>query len=61
MAKKTIGAELIEAMEDALACINGKRAGHRVYASGKPAISVRSDRPRVAARSSSKSRRRIDR
>ena len=34
MAKKTIGAELIEAMEDALAYTKGKRAGHRVHKFG---------------------------
>jgi putative transcriptional regulator len=31
MAKKTIGAELIEAMSDALAYTKGKRAGYRVH------------------------------
>lgn len=34
MAKKTIGAELIEAMEDALAYTKGKRAGYRVHVFG---------------------------
>lgn len=34
MAKKTIGAELVEAMEDALAYTKGKRAGHCVHSFG---------------------------
>ncbi len=31
MAKKTIGAELVEAMKDALAFTKGKRVGYRVH------------------------------
>jgi putative transcriptional regulator len=34
MAKKTIGAELVEAMEDALAHTKGKRAGYGVHTFG---------------------------
>jgi putative transcriptional regulator len=34
MAKKTIGAELIEAMNDALAYTKGKRSGYRVHRFG---------------------------
>jgi putative transcriptional regulator len=35
MAKKTIGAELVEAMEDALAHTKGKRAGYGVHTFGR--------------------------